>query len=155
MTFVTSGTVLKFTVKARTETGEPANPVPYTRTTQAAKWNPRYLKYIAWRDVIKTAFFDKHPKVYGQNEFMRKLHPLREEGPWHITTKIYYKSKQSQGDPDNVHKGINDALFRTDKYVCGSYTFGYDKKNPRVEVTVVKLDWNKSGEPNVYTETKE
>lgn len=50
--------------------------------------------------------------------------------------KIFWASKH-HGDPDNVLKGINDALYQNDKLVAGSVDFEYDPdKKGRVEVTI-------------------
>lgn len=46
-------------------------------------------------------------------------------------------------DPENVHKGIKDALFygSNDKYTWGVYLWPlYDKDNPRVEVEIFDGD---------------
>lgn len=48
-----------------------------------------------------------------------------------------YFANDSRSDPDNVQKGVADALFKNDKYVAGSYDFAFDKENPRVEVEII------------------
>ena len=59
-----------------------------------------------------------------------------------VFTRCYF-SKGTHADPENVHKGIKDALFyqkgggTADKYTGGGYLPPmYDKDNPRVEVIV-------------------
>lgn len=80
-------------------------------------------------------------------------HPLK------FTTISYFSSKVHP-DPENVHKGIKDALFwepkddmskfvrkmngetkgTADKYTAGYYDAPlYDKENPRVEVIIEKI----------------
>ncbi len=48
---------------------------------------------------------------------------------------IYFKN-YAHGDPSNIHKAIEDALFANDKYCSGSFDYFYDTINPRVEVTI-------------------
>jgi hypothetical protein len=60
--------------------------------------------------------------------------------PLMLFTRAYF-SNGVHADPENVHKGIKDALFYTkgkgtaDKYTGGQYLPPmYDPDNPRVEV---------------------
>jgi len=62
-----------------------------------------------------------------------------------VFTRCYFASGV-HADPENVHKGVKDALFyqkgggTADKYTGGGYLPPmYDKKNPRVEVIVRDL----------------
>lgn len=56
----------------------------------------------------------------------------------YLHTMIYF-ANEARPDPDNVQKGIANALFQNDKNVAGSYDFAIDKQNPRVEVEIVPL----------------
>jgi len=65
--------------------------------------------------------------------------------PWRVTTISFFRNKQHP-DPENVHKGIIDALMygfkqrkvrANDKHIGGEYVHPkYDAANPRVEVRI-------------------
>lgn len=63
------------------------------------------------------------------------------EKPVHIYTKAFFKDGVHP-DPENVHKGVKDALFYKaggagDKYTGGAYEPPlYDPERPRVEIEV-------------------
>jgi Holliday junction resolvase RusA-like endonuclease len=54
-----------------------------------------------------------------------------------LNCMIYFSSRR-HGDPDNIRKGIQDALYENDKYVAGKVDFFYDPTDPRVEVTITE-----------------
>lgn len=68
------------------------------------------------------------------------LEASRDE-PLIITTVCYFRHG-THPDPENVHKGIKDALFYGAKGVGDKYTGGqyepplYDRQRPRVEVKI-------------------
>lgn len=116
------------------------HPVPYLRMTQGQvklcripdwKLSPSQLKkkgqlirYFEWKEYVDLCAikakveFDRAPK---EKKFMDLV--------------IFFKNKV-HGDPDNIFKGIADALFSDDKYIAGSFDFFYDKENPRVEIKI-------------------
>jgi hypothetical protein len=49
---------------------------------------------------------------------------------------IYFRNRKHP-DPENVRKGIQDAVFRKDNLVAGNVDFGYDAMNPRVEIEII------------------
>jgi len=51
---------------------------------------------------------------------------------------------ENHGDPDNVFKGIADALFADDKHLDGSFNSQHQKGDPRVEVCIVFHEENTS-----------
>lgn len=56
-------------------------------------------------------------------------------------TKIYfnavcYFADKKHGDPENIRKAIQDAIFSQDKMVAGFVDFYYDADNPRVECEI-------------------
>lgn len=107
------------------------NPIPYVRSTRAALWRPDGRRYAAW-------------KGYVQKEFIRLLNrgfreivkdgsvaatfdsnatkPIRIFGSHQarMDIKIFWKNG-SHGDPDNIFKGIADALFVNDRTLDGSF----------------------------------
>lgn len=91
----------------------PFNPLPYKRTTQRQKWvDEGYKKYQEWKSFILCEFFK-------QNKITKQL-----SGAYFVEVKMTFKDKK-HADPDNVAKGINDAIFKNDKFVSGKYTFDY------------------------------
>ena len=107
------------------------NPVGYKRTTQAGcKFDKGYKRYQAYKQTVINAFVEK----YGGDRNTKPLTTVRGEKT-RVDIKIYFRD-YTHGDPSNVHKGIEDALFANDKYCCGSFIFDYDKINPRVEITI-------------------
>lgn len=106
-------------------------PRPYTRTTQAAKFCPKYKVYQEYKDRVVASFLEQCKGDWGYPKPLTtvKGHKTR------VDIKIYFKN-YAHGDGDNIFKGICDSLFTVDKYVIGSYDFDYDAKNPRVEVAI-------------------
>jgi len=109
------------------------NPIPYKRTTQKQKFKDvDYHRYLQWKELIITEF------IKSFNKYPYQL--LAKNKKYYVNVKAYYKDK-THGDTDNVAKGINDAIFTAplnDKYISGSYDYGYDKNNPRVEIEIRK-----------------
>ena len=106
------------------------NPVPYTRVTRFSV--QRGKKYKMWKEKVKDDFkeaFGNKPIAFFENR-----------AEYSIFTKIFFKDKRG-GDPENVRKGISDAIFEKnvidDKNVTGAEEFYYDKDRPRVEVRIV------------------
>lgn len=109
------------------------NPVPYTRTTQRAKFSATYKKYQEWKKNVVAAFVNKTGKLPHQI--------LSKDKKYRVDVVSYFKDKK-HGDPDNIAKSVNDSIFQAplnDKYVCGSYDFDYDKLEPRVEIKISEV----------------
>jgi hypothetical protein len=102
------------------------NPVPYKRTTQASKWSPEYQKYVMWKAHVQKAFAKKRLVSERQADnlnFLKHGKPLDfGKKKINVTVMISFVNDH-HGDPDNVLKGINDALFVNDKYVACSVDF--------------------------------
>lgn len=108
-------------------TGLEYNPVPYKRTTQRAKFaSEDYKKYCAWKKFLAEEF-------RKQNGIIPAL-----RGRYRVEIVATYKDK-THGDTDNVAKGVNDALFASDKYVSGSYEFQYGKSGGII-VKIYEID---------------
>lgn len=107
-------------------TGLEYNPVPYKRTTQKMKFSEEYLRYAQWKTLLMTEF-------RKQNGVIPAL-----RGRYRVEVIATYKDK-THGDTDNVAKGVNDALFTSDKYVSGSYEFQYGKSGGII-VKIYKID---------------
>jgi hypothetical protein len=122
---------MRFTVFGN-HLGLDKNPVPYTRTTQRAKFkDPAYQKYAAWKKfVIATCLAEagKTSMIPGLLDGKKKTR---------LNCTCFFINKR-HGDPENIRKGIQDALFANDKYVWGSVDFFYDKESPRVEIEITR-----------------
>lgn len=120
---------MKFTVYGNQENPK-GNPIGYHRTTQGSYWNEGSRRYKAWKDFVVAAF----DRSTGSATLSGK--PLKMREKVYLRTMIYF-ANNARPDPDNVQKGIADALFENDKNVAGSYDFAVDKDRPRVEVEIV------------------
>lgn len=129
---------IKFTIKGNPDDIE-GNPVPYVRVVGRALWLPRAKKYHAWKQYVREIFHREYPE-----------YPLGEEQP--LTTKAsvqallainIYWADGVHADPDNIFKGLADALFKNDKFLDGSFQSHHasDGKG-RVEVEIY-IDSNK------------
>lgn len=121
---------MKFIIYGNQESKK-GNPIGYHRTTQGSYWNAGSKRYNAWKAHVVASFIDGTKEAsFGTGK------PINlGKSKAYLHTMIYY-ANQARPDPDNVQKGIADALFVNDKNVAGSYDFTEDKKNPRVEVTI-------------------
>ena len=135
--------IFKFTIWGNPENSD-GNPCGYTRTTQAGTWVPKYQRYVRWKAHVANAFVNSNPE--GRSGFLRTWalsgKPINLKGEKaYLRTMIYYSSG-TRSDPDNVQKGIADALFVDDKNVAGSYDFAWapDGKG-RVDVEVDVPGW--------------
>lgn len=119
---------MKFIIKGNQE-NPLGNPIGYTRTTQGSKWSPNYARYCAWKEYVVAAF-DR-----AANTATWEGKPIKSKEKMYLHTFMFFANKKHP-DPDNVAKGVADALFQNDKLVAGSYDFSFDKDNPRVEVII-------------------
>jgi Endodeoxyribonuclease RusA len=103
----------------------------YTRTTQRAKYSRSYRRYMDYKDAVVAAFLEQVPGEWGHPKPLTTTKGSKTR----VDIKIYFKNFVHP-DGDNVFKACLDSLFACDKYCSGSYDFGYDAKNPRVEVRI-------------------
>ena len=117
----------------------PGDPVPYLRMTQGQvklmripdrkisgpgmKVKKKIRRYLEYKDRARL--------VSSRYEFLRA--PTEKV---YLNVFVYFSSRR-HGDPENIRKGIQDAVFEQDRYVAGSVDFGYDAQNPRVEVEII------------------
>lgn len=116
----------------------PGDSVPYTRMTRGG------LKLLKMPDhkLDKTGL-DKKRKIQRYLDYKNLVEMISLQAKFdrapkekvYLNCMIYFKN-YAHADPENVRKGIQDALFDNDKYVAGAYDFDYDPQNPRVEVTI-------------------
>lgn len=134
---------IKFTIYGNHE-NEAGNPIPYTRTTQKGKWGAKYQRYVMWKSHVQDAFLKAFPgkentdmrRVWNKN-FLNFNKPiaLRKDEKVKMSIMITFVGER-RGDPDNIFKGIADALFANDKNVAGNIDFQSGEKG-KVEVEIV------------------
>lgn len=107
-------------------------PVPYCRTTQAAKFSAKYKRYQQYKDLVVLSFLEQCEGDWGASKPLTTVKGQKTR----VDILIYFRDF-THGDPDNVFKAIADSIFENDKYVSGSFDYFYDHANPRVEVTIL------------------
>lgn len=123
---------IKFTIKGNHLDPE-GNPIPYLRMTQKQHWKPEVQRYAEWLDYIRTQVIQISQRT--QN-ISKKPYTTSKEEPARMDIKIYYKNR-AHGDPDNIWKALADALFKSDKYLDGSFESQIAQDGEgRVEVTI-------------------
>lgn len=106
------------------------NAVPYQRMTQRSKYkDPAALRYLCWKIYVLQAWQTQ----------VRQPFPCEADGYYRLDVVCFFLGER-HADPENVRKGIQDALFpRGDKHVKGLVDFGHVKSAARVHVTVDRL----------------
>ena len=111
------------------------DPVGYYAQGKSPNWT-RLNAYICWKAMVQKAAMMQGVKL--------PLAASREWPLW-IHTSAWFRTSV-HADPENIRKGISDALFyagkgergSADKYTGGSFEAPlYDPDNPRVEVTIL------------------
>lgn len=106
-------------------------PVGYTTNNGRFYNTKRKKKYLDYKKLVQETCPFRLPLESSKS------------APVHIRTVAYFVNG-THPDPENVHKGVKDALFygasgAGDKYTGGSYEPPlYDAKNPRVEVEIIE-----------------
>jgi len=105
------------------------NPIPYVRMTQRSKFVSRQARrYLMWKKYVQAAALTQ-----ARPKFLNHLVDGAKK-TW-VDCMIYFADGR-HGDPDNIRKGILDALFEDDRHVAGNVDFDYDAESPRVEVVI-------------------
>jgi hypothetical protein len=118
-----------YEVRASIEIPTDGNAVPYKRMTQAEariRNKPGIKRYLDWKDMIASST--------NHLAFMRAP-----QEKVYLYVHVYFRDKR-HGDPENVRKGIQDAMYVQDKLVAGCVDFGYDRDNPRVIITILERE---------------
>lgn len=114
------------------------DPVGYTPNFKGRRWTKRAKKYIEYKEYVQGVVREIEQKFgveIAVGQFNR---------PVYIRTAAFFRNG-IHPDPENVHKGIKDALWWKpkgdrglgDKYTGGTYEPPmYDDDNPRVHVEV-------------------
>jgi len=134
--------VVKFEIRGNQENDE-GNPIPYVRSTQRGQFKPNVRRYSMWKHYVLRAFYDKYPnfspKVNAAPIFSGKIFATSRTNPMRMKLMIYFAS-DAHADPDNIFKGIADALFSNDKYLAVQADFAEsaDKKG-KVVVEIERM----------------
>ncbi len=101
------------------------NPIGYYSMTHRGKWvDKRAIRYLAWKRFVVHCWIMK----FGN---LPKFKPGAE-----IRLNVHCSFKNERHfDPENVRKGISDALFKNDKHVWGTVTFNHSEPaGVRIEI---------------------
>lgn len=131
--------IIQFTIKGNQDDYE-GNPLPYLRVVGRALWLPAAKKYHAWKGYIRKSFFAGYPEfvMCDGKRLLIDDQPLSTKASEkaRMDIKIFWKNG-AHADPDNVFKGIADALFKNDKFLDGSFESYYSPEEiGKVEVTI-------------------
>ena len=113
-------------------------PKGYTRTTtRGARFDKKYQEYQVWKDYVWNQAQEALESIRIEDRKKSKVHIV-----CHLKNLLH-------PDIDNIFKGVLDSLadkkyngfiekrlYKNDKYICGSMEYFYDKKNPRIEVSI-------------------
>jgi Holliday junction resolvase RusA-like endonuclease len=130
---------IQFTIKGNPDDWH-GNPVPYVRVVGRALWLPVARKYAAWKSYVRKSFFAEYPAyvMYDGNKLLTDTPPFitKASEKARMDIKIFWMNGL-HADPDNVFKGIADALFKNDKFLDGSFESDYaTDSRGRVEVSI-------------------
>jgi len=125
---------IQFTIKGNPDDLE-GNPVPYIRVVGRALWLPNAKRYHAWKTYVRSVFFRLYPEHSNRSVELQPF-TTKASDKGRMDIKIFWANGM-HADPDNVFKGIADALFKNDKFLDGSFESCYapDCKG-RVDVTI-------------------
>ena len=139
---------ISFTIHGNQTDPKKGNPIPYLRMTQGSKWSDPAVRYHGWCDYVRRLYKEASGYVapnersrYTAKEYREMVHEFEPKkpipgSPKGRTTVTIYFGTENHADPDNVVKGINDALFENDKHIDVSTSHSCKNAEPRVEVTI-------------------
>ncbi len=121
------------------------NPVPYVRSTQKGFWKANVRRYEAWKRYVVAKYLlnmERHNTAEGlpirlnwKTSGLQK--PIDLDGRKAYMHMLIHWNGEKHGDPDNVWKGIADALFVNDKRVAGSFDYTDSRGGGKVEVQII------------------
>lgn len=137
-----SDQVIEFIIEGNQEDPQ-GNPIGYHRTTQGSYWNEASKRYNAWKNYVVKIYSMNFPSSMSlKAQLAGKPIELEKYQKAYLHTLIYY-ANDARPDPDNVQKGIADALFLNDKNVAGSYDFTHaeDGKGKVLVKIIINEPW--------------
>jgi len=96
------------------------------RETHIKEWD-KVRQYVDWLEYVGYCVLNARIKL-----------PSFPKEKIYLNIMVFYPKKPHVIDPENIRKGIQDALFEEDKNVAGAYDYDYDANNPRCEVTIIQ-----------------
>ena len=132
--------ILKFEVIGNQENPK-GNPIPYVRSTQRGQFKKNVVRYNRWKLWVLKCFYDLYPNhspsVGGAPLFSGKIFESSRKLKFRMGMMIHW-ANDAHADPDNVFKGIADALFSNDKYLAISGVDFCDASDGigKVEITI-------------------
>lgn len=108
------------------------NPTPYTRTLRG-KRRPDAIKYQQWQEHVRNTFLTANPDHTGVGRYRMMVYKFGKPLVGNIKARMDLQiewATEGHGDPDNIFKGIADALFTQDKNLDGSFTSKMADVNP-------------------------
>ena len=102
------------------------NPIPCARMTQRSKWSKAARRYLAWKKYVVGCWIEK----FGERPFFPPDRYYR------LNVEIVFRGER-HGDPTNIRRGVEDALFSQDKHVSGNVEFEHGQK-PGVVIEVIE-----------------
>lgn len=130
---------LSFVVKGNQDDWH-GNPIPYTRVVKRALWLPEAKRYNAWKSYVRRSFYGEYPAylMRAGNTLLTDLQPFKTSSASkaRMDVRIFWMNG-IHGDPDNIFKGLADALFKNDKFLDGSFESNYSSDGKgRVEIDI-------------------
>jgi hypothetical protein len=125
---------IKFSVIGNQEDMK-GNPIPYHRATQGSKWNPAHQRYLKWKDYVTAAFRNAAPTSPFCVFDNLVPHPVLGNPHGSVHVSICFGS-ENHADPDNIVKGILDALFKNDKEIDVHTSHTCGNSDPKVDVSI-------------------
>jgi hypothetical protein len=130
---------LSFVIKGNQDDWH-GNPIPYTRVVKRALWLPEAKRYNAWKSYARRSFYGEYPAylMRAGNTMLTELQPFKTTAASkaRMDVRIYWMNG-IHGDPDNIFKGLADALFKNDKFLDGSFESHYSPDGKgRVEIDI-------------------
>ena len=132
--------IISFRIDGNQEDPE-GNPIPYVRVVSGALWLPKAKRYAAWKEYVRNVLYKHYPALAPDPS------ELLAGEAWPLTTKPSISARMDikiawmngiHGDPDNIFKGIADALFQNDKFLDGSFeSFLAEDGRGKVDIEIV------------------
>jgi len=102
------------------------NPIPCLRMTQKSKWSKKAKRYLAWKKYVVGCWIEQ----FGEKPMFSSAKKYR------LNVDIRFRGER-HGDPTNIRRGIEDALFQNDKHVAGYVEFDH-QSIPGVRIEVIE-----------------
>lgn len=105
------------------------NPIPYHRTTQRSYWNKGSRRYQSWKTFVRQQYWLQTKKRISDDK------PFDKSFCGRLEITIEFRG-ENHADPDNIVKGIADALFENDKHVDVATKHACNAKKGKVIINI-------------------